>query len=118
MNIPFFNNNENAFLRVVLGGFQVNGVYQIQSGQPITLFAGRDANLNVDAAGDRAIFKPNGDPNISSRTTAYGLDANVNLVVLPLRDRGNPNLGILAYVANSLNAGYISTGFFAAELAN
>jgi hypothetical protein len=118
VDIPFFNNSDNAFLKAVLGGFQLNGVFQIQSGQPITVLAGRDANRNGDAAGDRALFNPNGDPNISSGITAYGLDANGNVVVVPLTVGGNPNPAIRAYVADNPNAGFISTGFFAAELAN
>ncbi|MDQ3322204.1 MAG: TonB-dependent receptor [Acidobacteriota bacterium] len=27
VDIPFFNNSENAFLKAVLGGFQINGIY-------------------------------------------------------------------------------------------
>jgi hypothetical protein len=115
--VPFFNNSENAFLKAVLGGFQINGIYQIQSGQPITVLAGRDANRNGDAAGDRAILNPNGDPRISSGITAVGL-VNGVVTTVPLTVGGNPNPAIRAYVATNPNAGYISTGFFAAELAN
>lgn len=112
VDIPFFNNSENGFLKTVLGGFQVNGIFQIQSGQPITVLAGRDANRNGDAAGDRAIFNPNGDPNVSSGIQAVAL---VNGVVT------NVAIGdtrTVAYVALNPNAGFISTGFFAKELAN
>jgi hypothetical protein len=118
VDVPFFNNSSNAFLKAVLGGFQLNGVFQIQSGQRITVLAGLDANRNGDAAGDRALFNPNGDPRISSGITAYGLDVNGNAVVVPLTVGGNPNPDIRAYVANNPNAGYIQTGFFARELAN
>lgn len=112
VDIPFFNNSENAFLKAVLGGFQVNGIFQAQSGQPITILAGRDANRNGDGAGDRAIFNPNGDPTISSAITGVGL-VNGVVTTLPI---GNPE--VRAYVATNPNAGFISTGFFASALAN
>ncbi len=123
VDIPFFNNSENAFLKAVLGGFQINGIFQIQSGQPITILAGRDANRNGDAAGDRAIFNPNGDPNTASGITAVGL-VNGVVTTVPLTVVQNPAIGavpnpaIRAYVAMNPNAGFISTGFFARELSN
>ncbi len=114
VDIPFFNNSENAFLKAVLGGFQLNGIFQIQSGQPITILAGRDANRNGDAAGDRAIFNPNGDPTISSGIRGLTL---VNGVVTLVAVGGAPNPNVRAYIATNPNAGFISTGFFARELA-
>jgi hypothetical protein len=115
VEIPFFNNSENAFLKAVLGGFQINGIFQIQSGQPITVLAGRDANQNGDSAGDRAIFNPNGDPLISSGI--YAVDINGTRIQSNGVDVLNsPNT--VAYVALNPNAGYVSTGFLARELAN
>jgi hypothetical protein len=114
VDIPFFNNSENAFLRAVLGGFQLNGIFQIQSGQPITVRSGRDSNRNGDAAGDRAIFNPNGDPRTSSAIMGLTL---VNGVVTPVAVGAAPNVNVRAYVATNPNAGFISTGFFARELA-
>ena len=116
VDVPFFNNSQNAFLKAVLGGFQLNGIFQIQLGQPVTVLAGRDANRNGDSAGDRALFNPNGNPNISSGITAVGL-VNGVVTTVPLLIGTNPNPAIRAYVANNSNAGYISTGFFAKELA-
>lgn len=115
VDVPFFNNSNNAFLKAVLGGFQFNGIFQIQSGQPITVQAGRDANRNGDGAGDRAIFNPNGDPTISSGIMGVTL---VGGVVTLVTVGGAPNPNVRAYVANNPSAGFISTGFFARELAN
>jgi hypothetical protein len=117
LDIPFFNNSQNGFLKAVLGGFQLNGIFQIQSGQPITILSGRDANLNGDAAGDRAIFNPDGDANISSGILGLALIEGV-VTQVPLTVGGNPNPIIRAYVATNPSAGYISTGFLARELAN
>lgn len=108
VDLPFFNKSENAFLRMVLGGFQLNGIFQIQSGQPITVRSGRDSNLNFDAAGDRAIFNPNGDPNTSSGVIAV----NSAGATVPM---GDPST--VAYVAVNPNAGYISTGILARSTA-
>ncbi len=116
VSLPFFNESKNAFLKAVLGGFELNGIYQIQSGQPITILGGRDANRNGDAAGDRAILNPSGDRTISSGITAFGL-VNGVVTAVPLTVGGNPNPAIRAYVANNPNAGYIATGFFASALA-
>ncbi len=114
VDIPFFNNSENAVLKAILGGFQVNGIFQIQSGQPITVRSGRDSNRNGDAAGDRAIFNPDGDPLTSSGIQGLTL---VNGVVTAVAVGGAPNPNVRAYIATNPNAGYISTGFFAEELA-
>jgi hypothetical protein len=115
VDIPFFDKHENPLLRMLLGGFQVNGIYQIQAGQPITVRSGRDSNLNFDAAGDRAIFNPNGDPDISSGIFAVNaagtriVDANgVDVLDDP---------STVAYVALNPNAGFISTGFLARSTA-
>ncbi len=115
IDIPFFNNSDNGFLKAVFGGIQLNGVFQIQSGQPITIQAGRDANRNGDAAGDRAIFNASGDPNISSGIMGVTL---VNGVVTLVPVGSAPNPAVRAYVATNPNAGFISTGFFARELAD
>jgi hypothetical protein len=115
VDIPYFNKNKNPFLRMLLGGFQVNGIFQIQSGQPITVRSGRDSNLNFDAAGDRAIFNPNGDPDISSGIYAVN-SAGVRIVDANGADvLDDPST--VAYVALNPNAGYISTGFLARSTA-
>ena len=111
VDIPFFDREDNPVVRMLLSGFQVNGIFQIQSGQPVTVRSGRDSNLNFDAAGDRAIFNPNGDPNISSGIFA------VNAAGTRIRDANGRDVlddaSTVAYVAINPNAGYISTGFLA-----
>ncbi|MBA3439643.1 MAG: TonB-dependent receptor, partial [Pyrinomonadaceae bacterium] len=58
--LPFFNRSGNGFLRNVLGGYSLNGIFQAQSGQVITPQSGIDSNRNRDTAGDRTIINPNG----------------------------------------------------------
>ncbi len=117
VDIPWFNDSDNGFLRAVLGGFQINGIFQVQSGQPITVLAGRDFNVNQDAAGDRALFNPAGDPTIGSGIYA------VDITGTRLQREVSPGVFVdvlndprtVAYVAINGDAGFISTGFFAQE---
>jgi hypothetical protein len=51
---------ENRLAKALLQGYQFNGTFVAQSGQPITPQSGIDSNQNGDAAGDRAVFNPNG----------------------------------------------------------
>jgi outer membrane receptor protein involved in Fe transport len=51
--------NVAGFGGVLLNGWQWNGSYLYQGGQPITPQSGVDANGNLDGAGDRAIINPN-----------------------------------------------------------
>ena len=115
VDVPFFNNDSNPVLRAILGGFQLNGIFQIQSGQPITVQAGRDANRNGDAAGDRAIVNPDGDPRLTSGIVGLTL---VNGVVTQVPVGAAPDPNVRAYLATNPNAGLVSTGFFARELAD
>jgi hypothetical protein len=50
----------NSFAKTALDGWQINGSYMAESGQPVTALSGQDANGDFDSAGDRAILNPNG----------------------------------------------------------
>lgn len=106
-DLTAFDKIENPIARAFLTGWQANGVFQIQSGQPITIRSGIDSNRNLDAAGDRAIYNPNGDRNTGSGIQALAL---VNGVVTPV---ALGNAGTVAYVALNPNAGFVQTGFLA-----
>ncbi|MBC7900715.1 MAG: hypothetical protein H7070_11760, partial [Saprospiraceae bacterium] len=106
-DLTAFDKVENRIARAFLTGWQANGIFQIQSGQPITIRSGIDSNQNLDAAGDRAIFNPDGDLNIGSGIQAVAL---VGGVITPVA-LGDP--GTVAYVALNPNAGFVQTGFLA-----
>jgi hypothetical protein len=53
--IPFLKDAENDFARTVLGGWQIAGVTQFQSGRPFTITTGVDSNGN-GGGGDRPNF--------------------------------------------------------------
>jgi len=93
-DLAFFNRSESRMVKNVLGGWQVNAIFEAQSGQPITPQSGRDANLNFDAIGDRTIVNQNGVQGTASgvrpinalgQTVAFGANSTVAYVVL------NPN---------------------------
>jgi hypothetical protein len=56
-------NVENGFLKKVVEGWQLNGAYLLQTGQPVTALSNADSNGNGDTAGDRAILNPNASGN-------------------------------------------------------
>lgn len=113
-NIPLFAKSQNNLLRTTLGGWQVSGVYQIQSGQLMTPQSGIDSNRNGDAAGDRTIVNLGGQPGTG--TGVYPVDnAGGRLTVTEDgvtrfvgADEGDPRTA--AYVAFNPNAQYIQAG--------
>ncbi|MBC7900853.1 MAG: TonB-dependent receptor, partial [Saprospiraceae bacterium] len=48
-DLTAFDKVENRIARAFLTGWQANGIFQIQSGQPITIRSGIDSNQNLDA---------------------------------------------------------------------
>jgi hypothetical protein len=111
--VPF--KSDNSFLNALVGGWEVAGIFQAQSGQLVDIQAGIDSNRNGDNAGDRAIFNPNGDPTIGSGIVGLTL---VGGVVTQVPVGSAPNTNVRAYLATTPNAGWVVTGYFAKELAN
>jgi outer membrane receptor protein involved in Fe transport len=100
-DVPFFNKSSNKFLKTLLGGFQLNGIFQAQSGQPFTPISGVDSNLSLDSAADRAIFNPSGVEGTGSSVRAI----NAAGATVPLGSAST-----VAYVVNNPNAQYIQAG--------
>ena len=108
----------NAVTKAVLGGFQISGITQFQSGQPFTIITGVDSNGNGTSGGDRPNYNPNGiflpDPLTGNLRTFTSPLVGGRFVVplgtnnLPLANSlGNGNLG-----KNTLRApGYYNTDF-------
>jgi hypothetical protein len=92
--LPFFRNSSNSLTRNLLGGWQFNVIYTAESGQPFTALSATDSNLNLDAAGDRAILNPNGVKGTGSGVTEL------------LNSDGQ----VVGYVADNGNAQYIQAG--------
>lgn len=100
-DLAYFEGTSNKAVRYALGGWQLHGIFQAQSGQPITALSGVDTNFNRDNAGDRTIFNPAGVAGTSSGVTA--INAAGQAVAMG-------NNATVAYVANNANAQYIVAG--------
>jgi len=137
--VPF--KSDNGFLNAILGGWQITGIFQAQSGQRVDIQSGIDSNRNGDNAGDRALFNPNGDRNVGSGVKGAILNADNTIVLVspgasiapavggnfnlanPCGGTGQPACVssipfVRGWVVTNPNAGWIQTGFFAAELKN
>ncbi len=96
-DLPYFKTG-SWLMKNVVGNWQFSPVYTYETGEWVTVQAQRDANLNLDSAGDRAIFNPSGVPGTGSDVTALTATAG-------------PNAGTtVAYLVNNPNAQYIRTG--------
>ena len=94
---PYFKGG-NWFRKNVMGNWNFSPVYTYESGEWVTVQSGQDSNLNIDSAGDRAIFNAAGVPGTGSDVTS-------------LMATAGPNAGnVVAYVANNPNAQYIRAG--------
>jgi len=61
---------ESGWMKALMNGYEVNGSFVAQTGQPISILSPYDANDNFDIAGDRAIFNPNGIGNTATDVNA------------------------------------------------
>ena len=108
-DLPFFKRDDNKVIKNVLGDWQINAIFEAQSGQPITPQSGKDANLNFDSISDRTIVNQNGilgtasgvrPVNALGQTVAFGAASTVAYLVL------NPNAQyVLAGPGAHANAG-------------
>lgn len=89
-DVPYFKHS-NWFLKNLVGNWEFAPIYTYQTGTLYTVQSATDSNLNGDTASDRAVFNPNGNPNVGSSTT-------------PLTNSAGQ---VVAYVASNPNAGYI-----------
>lgn len=58
-SLPYFQSG-NWLMKNVVGNWQFSPVYTYESPEWVTIQAARDANLNIDSAGDRGILNPAG----------------------------------------------------------
>ena len=95
--LPF--KDKNWLLRNVVGNWNLSGTWTYESPEYATVQSGLDSNLNSDSAGDRVFVNPAGSANLGTGVTGYDSTGHVAT--------GNT---IVAYVANSTNARYITAG--------
>jgi hypothetical protein len=98
----------NALLNEIVHGWQINGNYLAESGQPITPLSNVDALGTFDAAGVRALENPNGtqivgsDVNYVLRNPATGLSSICNPGTSDC-----PSGQVVAYLAQNPNARFV-----------
>jgi hypothetical protein len=90
-DVPLFAHSGNAFMKNVVGNWELAPIYTYQTPEYYTVQSGIDANLNGDAV-DRAIVNPNGVPGTGSNAT-------------PLTNSAGQ---VVAYIATNPNAQYIT----------
>ncbi|HXU17938.1 MAG TPA: TonB-dependent receptor [Terriglobales bacterium] len=106
----------SGFLKVLLNGYELNGSYIAQTGQPISILSPYDANDNFDVAGDRAIFNPHGLGNTATDVNAVCNAAPGGAVSIVAPDSNGAWSGcgtgndanVVGYLAMDPNARYIS----------
>jgi hypothetical protein len=103
-DLPTFDTG-SAFLKAVLGGWEWTGNYLVQSGPPVSILSGTDANGNGDAAGDRAILNPNGAEKLGTTASNF-VCAGPGGATSIAADCGGSQF-VAGYVADDPNARYI-----------
>ena len=104
--LPFFRKSENSFVRLLLGGYQISGITQIESGAPVPRIAIADTQNGTRGLYPNVIGDPNGglagtidpvtglpfiyDPTVfvAPATGAFG-NAPRSFARLPIRNQTN-----------------------------
>ncbi len=97
--MPF--KDKNWLMKNVVGNWNISGTWTYETPEYATVQSGLDSNLNGDSAGDRSIVNVNGNAALGTGVTGYSASGAALAA-------GNPN--IVAYVANSDNARYVTAG--------
>ncbi len=95
--LPF--KDKNWFMKNIIGNWNLSGTWTYETPEYATVQSGLDTNLNGDSAGDRVIVNPAGNGALGTGVTGYDKNGHVAT--------GNT---IVAYVANSTGARYITAG--------
>lgn len=74
--LPFFTSQRGALGRV-LGGWQISGFTVFESGVPLTVYNGYDAD-GIGGNYDRPLFNPNGTPGVRAQYSASSPTGYVN----------------------------------------
>lgn len=96
----------NAVSKTFLDGWQVNGSFMAESGQPVTALSGQDANGDFDTAGDRAILNPNGSGLTGSGVNFVLRNPATGATSIATSEPDDASL-VVGYVAVNPNARFI-----------
>ena len=85
-----------------LGGWQLTGIFEAETGQWATPLSGVDSNGNSDSAGDRAIINSKGQEGVGAGVNAVTRTGQVVSV------SATSATNIVAYLAKNSNAQYVT----------
>jgi hypothetical protein len=102
--MPWYRTDNNWLLKNLIGNWTFSGVYIAETGAWMTPQSGVDSNLNGDAAADRTVINPNGDPNVGSAVTPLCRTGTATCTTAAGRS------GIVGYLVTNPNARYIQAG--------
>ena len=89
--LPFMR-NQQGFVGHLLGGFQLSGVTTFESGVPLTVVNGQDAD-SIGGNLDRPDFNPNGQPGVRAVPATATAQANPCNVAIGSTFYTNPDAG-------------------------
>ncbi len=100
----------NIAAKTLLNGWQYSGSWLWQTGQPVTVQSGIDANGNGDAAGDRALINPNVAPSLVGSTVSFvcrNAGTGATSITATAGGCAGGAANIVGYVANNPNAYFV-----------
>ncbi len=108
--------SDSRLVKALVNGFQIGSVFLAQTGQPVTLQSGSDANVNGDSAGDRVMFNSLGTSLAGGTAILLRVCAPAgggNTVTAASCPAGDNTVGYLAVDKNTLGdtkARYVVAG--------
>jgi hypothetical protein len=100
----------NRFVGGFIHGWEVSGSYLFESGQPVTLLNGTDANANGSGTADRPVFNPKGTSNVPSGINFVCVDAAGNTSVQGSATGCGGAANVAGYVAANSASRYVKAG--------
>ena len=104
--------SDSRALKTLLDGYSIGTVYLAQSGQPLTIQSGLDANGNGDTAGDRGVLNPLGTSSVGSDVIPVCANAGgtTSLAGSTLGNGGSCPGSTIGYLAADPSAKYVIAG--------
>lgn len=102
----------NRAMKTLLDGYSIGAVYLAQTGQPITIQSGIDANGNGDTAGDRGVLNPFGTSLRGSDVIPVCADpgGTTSAAASTLTNGGSCPASTIGYLAVDPSAKYVIAG--------
>jgi hypothetical protein len=101
---------DNRFVGSFIHGWELSGSYLFESGQPVTLLNGTDANANGSGTADRPVFNPAGTSNVPSGINFVCLDGAGNTSVTGSEAGCGGAGNVAGYVAANPGSKYVKAG--------